>query len=243
MRNGGFVVFPRKISFAAYIEVFEQKMIPRALLITIVVTVFGSLFSVFSTSIIAYPLSIEVLPGRKIILLGAIFTMLFSGGMIPTYLVVRSLKMTNTLWALMIPGMVWVYNMMVMKSFFENVPQELMESARIDGASEFRILWQVVFPISLPAIMTVGLFYMVGYWNTFMAAIIYISNTRLHPLQPVLRRILMSADMPKDLTDIVVPSETLKMAAVIITAVPIIMVYPFLQKYFVKGMTLGAVKG
>lgn len=243
LKNGGYVVFPKKISLDAFHQIIRQRAIPRALSVTVYITVVGTLLSVFFTTIIAYPLSLEKLPGKKGILLFIVFTMLFNGGMIPTYLVVKGLGLTDKLWSLIIPNMVWVYNTMVMRSFFENVPSELRESAGMDGASEFRILYQIILPVSLPVMMTVGLFYMVGYWNVFLQAIIYISDTNLHPLQPVLRKILMASEMPLEAMENVVPSESMKMAAVVASALPIVAVYPFLQKYFVKGMTLGAVKG
>lgn len=169
--------------------------------------------------------------------------MLFSGGLIPTYLVVQSMGLLNSVWALIVPGAIATFNVLVMKSFFENLPEELFESARIDGAKEFRILWRIVLPLSIPSVMTVGLFYMVGHWNSFFSAVLYITDTDLYPLQVVIRNMLLLSQSSELQAEVTVPTAAMQMAAVILGSLPIIAVYPFIQKHFTKGMLLGAIKG
>ena len=167
--------------------------------------------------------------------------MMFGGGTIPTYLLIKNLGMIGSYWALIIPGCINTYNMIVIKSFFENMPKDLFESAEIDGAGQFRILAQIVVPLSKPVLMTVMLFYAVGYWETYFAAIMYLPDQNMQTLQVVLRRML--TPNPEMNAETVVPTMTLQMAAVVFSSVPIILVYPFIQKYFTKGIMLGAVKG
>ncbi|WP_334074642.1 MULTISPECIES: carbohydrate ABC transporter permease [Paenibacillus] len=243
VKNGGFIVLPRKISFEAYERIFADPALGRSMLVTVIVTVGGTLVNMLFTTLAAYPLSRRNLPGRTFFLLYMVFTMLFSGGLIPTYLVIQSLGMLNTLWALIIPGAIATFNVLILKSFFETLPEELFESARIDGAREFRILWQVAVPLSLPSMMTVGLFYMVGHWNSFFSAVLYITDTDLNPLQVVIRNMLLLTQSSELQAEITVPTAAMQMAAVIAGSLPIIAVYPFIQKHFTKGMLLGAVKG
>ncbi|RCX21677.1 carbohydrate ABC transporter membrane protein 2 (CUT1 family) [Fontibacillus phaseoli] len=243
VKNGGFIVLPRKISFEAYERIFADPALGRSMLVTVIVTVCGTLINMLFTTLAAYPLSRRNLPGRTFFLLYIVFTMLFNGGLIPNYLVVQSLGMLNTLWALIIPGAIATFNVLILKSFFETLPEELFESARIDGAKEFRILWQVAIPLSLPSMMTVGLFYMVGHWNSFFSAVLYITNTDLNPLQVVIRNMLLLTQSSELQAEITVPTAAMQMAAVIAGSLPIIAVYPFIQKHFTKGMLLGAVKG
>ena len=167
--------------------------------------------------------------------------MLFNGGTIPTYLLIKNLHLIGTYWALLLPGAIWTYNLLVVKAFFENLPEELFESARIDGAGEFRVLWKIALPLSKPVMMTVMLFYAVGHWETYFAAIMYLPDQKMQTLQVVLRRMLTpNSEMNPDT---VVPTMTLQMAMVVFSSLPIIIVYPFIQKYFTKGVMLGAVKG
>ena len=156
---------------------------------------------------------------------------------------VKNLGLMNTYWAMILPGAIGTYNMIVIKSFFENLPNDLFESARIDGASEFRVLWQIAIPLSRAVMMTVGLFYAVGHWSTYFPAIMYISDEKMHTLQVVLRKLLNNNPELNMNVDTVVPTQTMQMASVIFSTVPIILVYPFIQKYFTKGVMLGAIKG
>lgn len=243
IKNGGFVVIPHSISFEAYQRILADPALGRSMLVTVFVTVTGTAINMILTTMAAYPLSRRNLRGRTFFLLFIVITMLFNGGLIPTYLVVRSLGMLDTLWSLIIPGAIATFNVLIMKSFFENLPEELFESAKIDGAKEFRILWQIVIPLSIPSIMTVGLFYMVGHWNSFFSAILYITDVKLHPLQVVIRNMLLLTQSNELQAEVTVPTAAMQMAAVIAGSLPIIVVYPFIQKHFTKGMLLGAIKG
>ncbi|MBZ9535814.1 carbohydrate ABC transporter permease [Cytobacillus oceanisediminis] len=244
LKNGGYILIPESITFDAYKQLFSQEKIINSFGITIFITVIGTIINLILTTLMAYPLSRKNLPGRGILLFIVVFTMLFNGGIIPTYLIVKETGLINSVWSMIIPNAIWSFNVLIMKSFFETLPEELFESARLDGAKEFRILSQIVVPLSLPVMMTVGLFYMVGHWNEFFQAIMYVTDPNLHPLQVVVRDILMqSQDQLQENVDNMVPTATMQMAAVIIASIPIILVYPFIQKHFTKGMLLGSVKG
>lgn len=244
IRSGGFVLFPTKVTLQGYRQIMRESTLPNGFWVTIRLTLVGTTLNLILTALLAYPLSFATLPGRKYFLLYIIFTMLFSAGLIPTYLVIKSLGIINTFWVMIFPMAISPFLVLIMKTFFEKLPQELFESARMDGAQEVKILWHIALPLSLPVLATVGLFYGVSHWNQFMLGVIYISDRSLHPLQLVLRSIILEASIEEvaELEE-TVPSMTLKMAAVVFTATPIIAVYPFLQRYFVKGLTIGAVKG
>ena len=241
LKQGGFLVIPRRVTLDAYKAIFEQKLLPRSMMITAFVTVAGTAINMIFTTLMAYPLSKTKLPGRTKLVPFIVFTMLFNGGTIPTYLLIKNLHLIGTYWALLLPGAIWTYNLLVVKAFFENLPEELFESARIDGAGEFRVLWKIALPLSKPVMMTVMLFYAVGHWETYFAAIMYLPDQKMQTLQVVLRRMLTpNSEMNPDT---VVPTMTLQMAMVVFSSLPIIIVYPFIQKYFTKGVMLGAVKG
>ncbi len=243
LKNGGFLLIPKEITFTAYSKLIHESGMMDALAITILITVLGTALNMIFTVLMAYPLSRKRLPARSALLLMVVFTMLFGGGLIPTYLVVKSSGLLNSIWALMIPNLIWSFNILIVKSFLEQLPEELFESAKIDGASDFRILWQIVVPLSLPVMVTVGLFYGVGHWNEFFQAIMYVTNRKLFPLQVIVREILMQTQQPLENAENITPTETLQMAAVVMASLPIILVYPFLQKHFTRGMLLGSVKG
>ena len=241
LKQGGFLVIPKKVTMDAYKAIFEQRLLPRSMVITAFVTVAGTAINMIFTTLMAYPLSKTKLPGRTKLVPFIVFTMLFNGGTIPTYLLIKNLHLIGTYWALLLPGAIWTYNLLVVKAFFENLPEELFESARIDGAGEFRVLWKIALPLSKPVMMTVMLFYAVGHWETYFAAIMYLPDQKMQTLQVVLRRMLTpNSEMNPDT---VVPTMTLQMAMVVFSSLPIIIVYPFIQKYFTKGVMLGAVKG
>jgi putative aldouronate transport system permease protein len=242
-RRGGIVLIPMRITLEGYERILTQSLIPNSFRVTVFVTIVGTALNLTLTVLLAYPLSRSDCPYRRGILLFVIFTMLFNGGLIPTYLVVKGTGLLNTIWAMIIPNLVWAYNTLIMKSFFERIPDELFDSARIDGAHETRVLVSIVLPLSGAALATIGLFYAVGHWNQFLLAILYVTSTRIWPLQVALRSVLMSTEVSAETIDVVVPTRTLQMASVVVSALPIIAVYPFLQRYFVKGVTLGAVKG
>lgn len=243
VKNGGFVLLPKHITFSAYKGLFQQTGLPQAFGVNVFITVVGTFVNMLLTVLMAYPLSRKKLKGRSFLLLFVVFTMLFSGGLIPTYLVVKATGLLNTVWAMILPNAIWSFNILIMKSFFESLPEELFESAKIDGAGESRILLQMVVPLSLPSMMTVGLFYMVGHWNELFQAVMYVTDPDLHPLQVFVRNILLQSQMSEIAVDITLPTQTLQMAAVLVASLPIIVVYPFIQKYFTKGMLLGSIKG
>ncbi len=243
LKNGGFVVFPRSITFESYAAFLNDSLIPRAFGVTFFITIVGTVLNLILTAWMAYPLSKPYLPGRTLLLFLVAFTLLFNGGVVPTYLVVKMTGLVNSVWSMILPSIVWSFNLLIMKTFFENLPRELDEAARIDGAGELRILATIVLPLSMPVMATVGLFYAVGHWNEFFQAIMYINDTDKYPLQVILRNILASAMMPPMDAEDVLPSESMQMAAVVLSALPIIVVYPFFQKYFTQGMLLGSVKG
>lgn len=242
IKNNGFVLLPKSFTFSAYTEMLEDGKLVHSMGITLRVTLIGTLANLLVTLLAAYPLSRRAMPGQKMLMRLIIFTMVFNAGTVPTYLVVRNLGLINTVEALYVPSMISVFNLIIMKAFFEGLPDELFEAARIDGASEFGVLLRIVMPMSLPILMTIGMYYAVAHWNTYTAAILYINKANLYPLQVVLRDKIRATNTDM-LSEEVVPPETMKMAAVCFATAPIVIVYPFIQKYFVKGTLAGAVKG
>ncbi|BAB04200.1 carbohydrate ABC transporter permease [Halalkalibacterium halodurans] len=244
-----FILFPTTFSLDAYRYIFSTDIIFRSLIISILVTVVGTGFSMFLTSLMAYGLSRKDLDGRRVLMFLVVFTMLFSGGMIPTFLVVRSLGLLDTYWALIIPTAINAFNLIILKNFFQNIPESLEESAKIDGCNDVGIFFRIVFPLSMPAIATISLFYAVTYWNTFMQAILYLNDSSMWPIQVLLRQIvIMSSGMQGDLTElgagfVMPPEQTIKMAVIVVATIPVLIVYPFIQKHFAKGALLGSVKG
>jgi putative aldouronate transport system permease protein len=195
----------------------------------------------------SYSLAEVTLPGRKLILNLVIFTMLFSGGMIPTFFIVKNTGLMNSPWAMVIPSLVNPFNLIVLKNFFQSIPYELRESARMDGCHEVIILIKIVMPLALPAMATFGLFYAVGIWNTYMSALLYIQKPDLWPIQVLLRKIVYVSsglgDSSSVETSLAAMSQGIKMAVILVATIPILCVYPFLQKHFVKGIMVGSVKG
>lgn len=220
----------------------------RSLFISALVTAIGTLSSLLVTALTAYPLSKRELPGMGIIIVLFIFTMMFSGGIIPNYLLIRQLGLINDLGSLIYPALISVFNMLVVKSYFENLPSSLEESAKLEGARNYTILFRIIIPLSGPVLATVGLFYAVSFWNDYFHPMLYINSTSLKPLQLYLQDIVMNADTSSALTrsadDMMnVPAEGVRAATVIASTIPILLVYPFLQKYFIKGVLIGSVKG
>lgn len=219
----------------------------HALMISVIVTLAGTLLSLLVTAMAAYPLSKRNLPGSGPLVVLFIFTMMFSGGIIPSYLLIRQLGLINHLGSLILPALVNVFNMLVIKSYFESLPESLEESARIEGAGNFTILFRIVLPLSAPVLATIGLFYAVSYWNDYFNPMLYINSSSLKPLQLYLQDIVMNADtslLNKTADDLMnVPAEGVRAATVIASTIPILLVYPFLQKYFIKGVLIGSVKG
>jgi putative aldouronate transport system permease protein len=245
VRTGGSLFIPpSQMTLEGYRQLLSSSRLPRAFGVSVYITAVGTALSLAVTTLMAYPLSKKSFLLRKPLLLAVIFTLLFNGGLVPTYLVVRQLGLINTYWSLMLPNLVSAFNLLVMKAFFENVPPEIEEAARIDGASDWQVLWRIVLPLSKPILATVGLFYAVAQWNSFFEAILYISDTKMHPLQVVLRSILAAGSTNEYVEPgvAVLPLDTLRMAAVVLTTIPVLFVYPWLQKHFTVGTLLGSVK-
>ncbi len=245
IKSAGFVLFPIPLSLDGYTQFLRNPAVPKAFMITIYLTLFGTLLNILATAMFAYPLSRRELPWRKFFTLFALFPMLFSGGLIPTFYVVRQTGIMDTTWAMILPYLISVYDMTIVRSFFQSLDSGYIESARIDGAHEMTILFRVVLPLSKPVLATVILMYGVGHWNCFFPALYYVRNPDLQPLQVVLRGILNEAQSTlEDINpEMTASSQAMKQAAVVLTALPVIVIYPFLQKYFTQGMMIGGIKG
>ena len=248
--RGKVLLIPKGFTTKAYQMVFENKDIWKGFRNTCFYTVVGTAISVTLTVLAAYPLSKKELPGRNIFMMLILFTMYFSGGMIPTYLVVKDLGMYDTVWALLIPAAISTYNLIVAKTFFENsIPAEVYESARLDGCNNIAMLPKIVLPLSKAILAVLVLYYAVGIWNAYFDALIYLRNSNLHPLQIILRNILLLGQTEQMGTNDVGMAEKVKMAeavkysAIVVSSIPMLILYPFVQKYFVKGVMIGAVKG
>ncbi|XEC93574.1 carbohydrate ABC transporter permease [Paenibacillus tarimensis] len=243
-----FVIIPTVWSVDAYKYIFSTNTIFKALGVSIGVTLCGTLFSMFLTALMAYGLSRRDLVGRSGIMFMVVFTMLFSGGMIPTFLVVKEMGLIDSYGALIVPTAINAFNLIIMRNFFQNLPDGIEESAKIDGCSDWGILFRIVIPLSMPAIATISLFYAVTYWNTYIQAILYLNDAAKWPVQVILRQIVilasgLTADTSGMDDAIRPPEQTVKMAVIVVATLPILMVYPFLQKHFAKGALLGSVKG
>ena len=244
-------IIPRDVTLDAYKYIFSSNKIITAFGNSVFITAAGTLINLFCTVTMAYAVSKKRLRGRNFFLNMVIFSMFFSGGMIPTYIVVANwLHLKDTYWSVLLPGAISAYNMMIVKNFFQGIPQELEESASIDGCNDVGVLWKIVLPLSLPVLATFGLFYAVGHWNAYFGAMIYMTGAREKwPLQVLLREIIILAnasagDMANlDPNFVQPPEQSIKMAVIVVATVPIMCVYPFLQKYFVKGVMVGALKG
>lgn len=241
------IAIPKHPTLENYKYVLSGNSIFRAYGVTVFRTVVGTLLNLVITVMTAYPLSKKFLPGRNVLMQIFFFTMIFSGGMIPTYLVVKTFKLSNTIWALIIPSLLNVYNMIIMRTFFEGISEELEDAARIDGCSEWKTLLKIVLPVSKPTLASIALFYAVWHWNSFFDVVLYITDRKLWPLQTLLREVVLTmsmAELNAQMADVATPpSSSVIAATVMVSTVPILVVYPFLQKYFVKGVMVGAVKG
>ncbi|WP_313560098.1 carbohydrate ABC transporter permease [Ruminiclostridium cellobioparum] len=245
--SGKVTFLPVGLQLGNYEFILTKSMFLTCFRNSLFITIIGTLLSLFCTVTTAYPLSKVWLKGRKFFVLLYIFAMLFYGGIIPGYMLMKSLNLLDTLWSVIFPFMVVPFNMLVVKTFMEGLPESVEESAKIDGAGDIRILVSIILPMSMPVIATIGLFYAVTYWNGFFHATMYISKPDLKPLQQYIYEMINSAN---NINNNMSVEEMLKIspggvqaAAIIATTMPIIIVYPFLQKYFVQGMTLGSVKG
>lgn len=239
-------IMPIGFNLNAYKEIFKNNAIWMSYLNTIYYTIVGTIINVFMTVIGAYPLSRKKFWGRNYFMFFIAFTMFFSGGLIPTYLVVESLGLVNTRWSLLIPGAVSAFNLIVVKSFFETIPDSLEESVKIDGGNDITVLTKIFIPLSKPVIAVITLFYAVGHWNSYFNALIYLRDKSLYPLQLVLREILLMNQVNDMLgtvdIDLLKFTRAIQYATIVVSIVPMLVLYPFLQKYFVKGIVIGAIK-
>jgi len=244
--SGGLVLFPDSVNFRAYESLFAGGVVTRALFVSIFVTVVGTLLSLTVSGLVAYALSRPSFSAGRPILLVVLFSMLFSPGIIPTYLVVKGVGLLDSIWALIVPTMVSAFNVVVLRAFFTNLPNEITESARIDGAGELKIFSYIVLPLSKAVLSVIGLFYAVAYWNAFFSALLYLNDSKRWPLQLVLRTYVIndtqlgSAELG---TEVLPPQASIQMAILVVSIVPILIIYPFLQRHFAKGVLTGAVKG
>ena len=242
---GGYVLWPSHPTIKAYQTLFSGGLMGRAILVSVFVTVVGTAIAVAVTIALAYATSRPVLFGRPVLLM-VLFTLLFAPGIIPMFLVVKQLGLLDSLWSLILPGALGAFNFVVLRTFFMNVPGELLESARIDGASDFTILRRIVMPLSKAVIAVVALFYAVGFWNAFFNALLYLNDTSKWPVQVILRTyVLQGKSLSADQLGVepLPQPQSLQMAVVVVALVPIVLLYPFLQRHFTKGVITGAVKG
>ena len=248
-------VFPKGFTFSSYAYVFRDPSVFRGYLNSILYAGVGTFFSLLFTSLMAYPLTVPEFLGKKFITIFLTITMFFGGGMIPTYLLVRNLSLLNTLWIMVLPGCVGAYNVCLFRTFFQNLPKELREAAVLDGANDLDLLFRIVIPLSLPLIATFALFGIVGSWNSWFNALIYLNDQNRFPVQLILRNYLYQMDAGTlqqmggnggggfNMMQRGVTPQSIRMAMVVVTMFPIMMIYPFFQKYFVKGVVVGAIKG
>lgn len=247
--NGEVWLLPKGVTLDAYENILHNDKIWTGYRNTILYTTVGTAINIIMTILAAYPLSRPDLPGRNGIMVLITLTMFFNGGLIPTYLLVKDLGMVDTMWALIIPGAIATYNLIVMRTYFQSsIPWELQEAAHIDGSSNWRLLFSIILPLSKPILAVMVLFYAVGHWNSFFNALIYIRNEDLHPLQLVLREILLisqsdAVDGSVGLEKSILLAESIKYAVIIVSSLPVLLMYPLVQRHFVKGVMIGSIKG
>lgn len=245
--RGEVTFWPKGITLSSYKVLMHDRYFSVSMGNTLYYTVLYTAVSLFMSVLCAYPLSIKTFSGRKVIMKFVTITMFLSGGMIPSYLVVKSLGLLDSVWAIVLPGAISTYNMVVIRSFFEGIPGELRESAFIDGANDIVMLFKITIPLSLPVLATMTLFYATGMWNSYFSALLYISEKSRYPVQLILRNMLIDDQMSEEYANIVSDTDivplTLKYASIMISTLPILLVYPFVQKYFVKGALVGSLKG
>lgn len=248
---GGMVVLPRELDISAYVTLFDGGQVSLALWTSVLVTAGGTALSLTLTVLAAYGLSRPGSLGHRPLVLYFLLTFLIYPGLIPSYLVVAGLGLKDSLWALILPSALSAFNLMVVRAFFMSIPGELLDSARIDGASELRILWSLVLPLSRAVVAVVGLFYAVGYWNAYFNAVLYIDDNDLWPIQRVLQSFILAGQSPQvsgapaSFPGVTAypPTLAIKMAVVVVTVLPALLVYPFVQRHFSRGVLVGAVKG
>ncbi|MFK4789652.1 carbohydrate ABC transporter permease [Microbacterium sp. ZW T5_56] len=240
-----FFLWPETFSLKAYESILTSPAFLRAIITTVLVTAVGTGIQLLLTAAMAYPLSKANLPGGRLIMGLVVVTLVFSGGMIPTFLVVKDLGLLNTYWALVLPAAINPFSLIIIKNFFQQLPAELEESAKIDGANEVQTLWRIILPLSTPVLATFALFYAVGIWNDFMSPLLYLNDSSMWTLQMFLRQVTVATDLSLvqgDMTELP-PAQGIKFAVIVVATLPILIFYPFLQKHFAKGMLIGGVKG
>lgn len=249
--DGELWLWPVGFTLDAYKEIFRYEAVWTGYTNTLIYTGVGTIVNVIMTTLAAYPLSRRDLPGRKILMFLITFTMFFNGGLIPTYLIVRDLGLLNSMWAMVVPTAIATYNLIVMRTYFQNsIPWELQEASLIDGCSNTRLLVHIILPLSKPIIAVMVLFYAVNHWNQFFNALIYLRDDSLYPLQLVLREILIvsqssfldSSGSTFGMTEKLLLAESIKYGLIIIASIPVLIMYPFVQKHFVKGVMIGSIK-
>ncbi|MBP1964476.1 ABC transporter permease subunit [Paenibacillus aceris] len=240
--SGDVLLFPKKVTLIAYKQLAANSDLWISYWNTIRYTIVHVILTLITTAAMAYPLAKKWLPGRRWILMMAAFTLLFSGGMIPTFLVVQKLGMLNSIWAIVLPSMISTWYLFIMRTFFEALPEELEDAATIDGCSSLQVLLRVVMPLSMPVMATIGLFTAVNQWNAFFDALIYLNDRSMYPLQIMLRNILVAGTTIQGEGDMSL-LQTMKYAIIMMATLPILCVYPFIQKYFVQGTMIGGIKG
>lgn len=242
-----FMLWPKALDWSSYQYVFENKSIWMGMWTTVQITIFGTLYNIFLTVTMAYALN-HSFPGKKAVIALIMFTMYFSGGLIPTYMMIKDFGLMNTLWSMILPTGVSISYLMVMRKFFKSIPDELEESAKIDGANDLTIMFHIVLPLALPMVITFVIYYGVERWNEWYNGLLYIKSATKMPLQLVLRQIVQNSQTiqaSESMQDAGIQpfGDGIKMATVIVTMFPVMVLYPFMQKYFVTGLTVGAVKG
>lgn len=251
VQSGKMWLFPVGFNLRGYEVVFKHPDIMRGFVNAIILTIMGTIVSVTVTILAAYPLSRKSLYGKKVITFFFAFTMLFGGGLIPSFLLINSLNLYNTYWALILPGAVGVYNMIVARTFFQtSIPEDLYEAGQLDGCDEFKYLFKIVLPLSAPIIAVLCMFNAIGYWNAYFGPMIYLQDKELLPLQIILKNILVSNSFDSNMmanVDVMEKQkglqELIKYSVIVVSSVPMLIIYPFVQKHFVKGVMIGAIKG
>jgi putative aldouronate transport system permease protein len=243
--QGKVFLWPKGLNFNAYLQVLSDNKIPRAYLNTIMYTALGTIINVFLTCLAAYPLAQREFVGRKYWMFFIVATMFLNPGIIPNYLIVKELHLLDTVWALVIPNAIWTFQLIILKSFFENSSESIREAAKVDGASEYRILFSMMIPLSKPALASIALFYFIGHWNSYFIPMIYLNTDSLYPLQVVLRQMLVFSETGgANLVEAsALAPQAKKNATIVLAMIPVLLVYPFAQKYFARGVMLGSEKG
>lgn len=246
--SGGFVLIPKSVTFSAYQAIFAGGVVTRAVVVSVAITAVGTVLSLICTALLGYALSRPGSFGHKPMLMIVLFSLLFAPGIIPSYLVVSALGLVDSYWSLILPVLINAFNVIVIRAFFMQLPREIMESARIDGAGDVAILTRIVLPLSRAVLAVIGLFYAVSYWNAFFNALLYINDTAKWPLQLVLRTYVvdnnaLGVDQLGANGQALPPQQSIQMAILVVSIVPILLVYPFLQRHFAKGVLVGAIKG